>query len=443
MKVTSDLHIHSRFSRATSKSITLKNLEKYARMKGINLLGTGDFTHPKWLEELKNNLKEDGSGILKTESGFPFLLQVELSNIYKQGGKERRIHNVILAPNFEVADQINDELRKRGRLDYDGRPMFGFTCPQLLDILRGIDKRVEAIPAHIWTPWYGLFGSKSGFDSVEECFQDQAKHIHALETGLSSDPAMNWRLSQLDEYNLVSFSDAHSHWPWRIGREATIFEIEEPTYDNIVKAIRTGEGLEKTLEFFPDEGKYHYDGHRKCNVCMDPKKAMENNNRCPKCGKELTLGVLHRVEELADREAGEKPDNARHFQSLIPLSEIISIHQGVDSPYSKKVWKVYNKLLKEFDSELDILLKVPEEKLKKVVRERMAANIVKLRKGKIEMKPGYDGVYGEPVFEGIGTKEREPETEEKIENRQLGISDFQKEKITSSKSKGQKRLSDF
>ena len=225
MKTIADLQVHSRFSRATSKQLNLENLEKYAKLKGINLLGTGDISHPLWLKELKQGLTEDGSGILKSKSGFDFVLQGEISNIYTQDGKARRIHNLILAKNFEIAEQIQEALKKKGRIDYDGRPIFGFNCVELVEMMKNIDEKIEIIPAHAWTPWYSLFGSMSGFDSVEECFKDQTKHIYAIETGLSSDPSMNWRLSQLDKYTLVSNSDAHSFWPWRLGREANVFEI--------------------------------------------------------------------------------------------------------------------------------------------------------------------------------------------------------------------------
>src|SRR3989338_2357073 len=303
MKIIADLHIHSRFSRATSKELNIKNLEKYAKIKGLNLLGTGDFTHPEWLKELKNELTEDETGILKTKTGFNFILQGEISLIYTQDGKGRRIHNVLLAKNLDVVEQINEALLKRGRLDYDGRPIFNLSCIEFTEMMKSIDKDIEIIPAHIWTPWFSLFGSMSGFDSVEECFKDQAKFIHALETGLSSDPAMNWRLSQLDNYTLISNSDSHSFWPWRIGRECNIFDIKL-AYDAFIKSLKTKEGFIETIEVDPSYGKYHFDGHRLCKVCMSPKDAIKNKNICPKCGRKLTIGVLHRVEELADREEG-------------------------------------------------------------------------------------------------------------------------------------------
>ena len=256
MRVIADLHLHGRFSRATSTKLDIPNLEKYARLKGVNLLGTGDFTHPEWQKELKSTLVHEQNGIYQTSTGFSFLLSTEISLIYTQGGKGRRIHNIVFAPSMDVVMQITEALGKRGRLDYDGRPIFKIPCPEFVELLRGISTDIEVIPAHAWTPWFSLFGSMSGFDSLQECFQDQTKHIHAVETGLSSDPPMNWRLSQLDKLQLVSFSDAHSFWPWRLGREATLFDLKELSYANLIDAIRTGKGLTETIEFFPEEGKY-------------------------------------------------------------------------------------------------------------------------------------------------------------------------------------------
>jgi len=407
MKVVSDFHLHSRFSRATSKEITIKNLVKYARIKGLDLLGTGDFTHPLWLKELKTNLNEDGLGVLKTEDDFPFILQTEISNIYTQDGKQRRVHNIILSPGFEVVDQINSELLKRGRLDYDGRPIFGFSCTELVEMLMGISRDIEVIPAHAWTPWYSIFGSKSGFDSVEECFGDKSKFIHALETGLSSDPAMNWRLSGLDKYTLVSNSDSHSFWPWRIGREANVFEMKGLKYSEFINIIREKDPRKflHTIDVDPSYGKYHLDGHRDCGVCLEPKDSIKTNGICPVCRKPLTIGVLHRVEELADRSEGFKPNNTIPYKSLIPLSEIISSVMGISQLYSKNIWDVYNKLIKAFNSEFRVLLEVPESELKKVVNEKAADAIIKVRGGKVKIRPGFDGVYGKAMFgNGNGVK---------------------------------------
>lgn len=398
MRLYADFHIHGRFSRGTSKNLTVSTLEKYARIKGVNLLGTGDFTHPEWLKELKKELAEDGAGILKTKSGFPFLLQTELSFIYSQDGRGRRVHNIVLAPSFEVVEQINEALLKHGRLDYDGRPIFGISCIQFMEEMLEISKDIEIVPAHIFTPWFSLFGSKSGFDTVKDCFGEYTKHIHALETGLSSDPAMNWRLSQLDKYTLVSNSDAHSFWPWRLGRECNLIDLKSLAYKSFLEAIREKKGFVETIEVDPNYGKYHLDGHRACDVCFKPEDSKKNNNMCPKCGKELTIGVLHRVEELADRPEGFKPKNAIPFRKIIPLHEIISGIKG-SAMASKSVWAQYNSLIKEFGSEMNILLDVDEKSIRKVVSEKLADAILKNRAEEIKIVPGYDGVYGVPVLE--------------------------------------------
>ena len=403
MKVISDLHIHSRFSRACSKDITIPNLEKYAKIKGVNLLGTGDFTHPLWIKELKENLKDDGNGILKTKSGFNFVLQTEISLIYSQGGKGRRVHNIVLAPSFEVVSQITDALGKRGRLDYDGRPIFNIPCPEFVEMMMKISKDIEVIPAHIFTPWFAMFGSNSGFDSLKECFQDQTKHVHAIETGLSSDPPMNWRLSQLDNLSILSFSDSHSFWPWRLGREATVFDFDL-SYKNLLKAIRTGEGLSATVEVDPNFGKYHLTGHRLCNVKLTPKESLKLENICPKCGKPLTVGVLQRVEQLADRPEGFKPKNAKPFYSVIPLSEILATILG-KAVSTKAVWGEYNKLISSFGSEFNVLLHTSFDDLKKVSNEKIADVLIKNRNHEISISAGYDGVYGEPIIGAVELKQ--------------------------------------
>ncbi len=421
MKLFADLQIHSRFSRATSPSIDIANLEKYARIKGLNLLGTGDFTHPKWLAELKNELKEDGSGVLSSKSGFHFVLQGEVSNIYTQDGKPRRIHTVLLAKSFEIVEQINSALLKKGRLDYDGRPIFGFSCIELAEMMKEIDDDIEIIPSHAWTPWYGIFGSMSGFDSVEECFKGQSKHIYAIETGLSSDPAMNWRLSKLDKYTLVSSSDAHSFWPWRLGRECNVFDIGL-TYNDLLQAIRKRKGFAETIEFWPHEGKYHYSGHRLCNVCLSPKEALKLNDICPKCRKKITVGVAERVEMLADRPEGFVPNNTVPFRNLIPLSEVIAGTIG-EKVESKKVWEEYYKLINAFGNEFEVLLNLDEKEIKKITSEKIAENLVRNRFQKIPFKPGYDGVYGVPVFDEnrvIEFKEKNQETKVK----QKGLDEF-------------------
>lgn len=397
MQIVSDLHIHSRFSRATSHEINIQNLEKWAKIKGISLLGTGDFTHPLWLRELKQQLQEDGSGILRTKSGFPFVLQNEISLMYSQDGKSRRIHLVLLAPSFEIVDQINEWLAKHGRLDYDGRPIFGLTCPVVTEALKKISNDIEIIPAHCLTPWFGIFGSKSGFDSVEECFKDKSKEIYALETGLSADPEMIWRIPKARDLTLVSSSDSHSFWPWRLGREATIFDLSELSYKNIIKAIRTQEGYSGTIEVNPAYGKYHFDGHRFCHFSCEPKEAIKGNNICPVCGKPLTIGVMHRVEELADKSREFRPENT-HFKTLLPLHEILAKIMNT-AVSSKKVWAEYSRMIEAFKNEFNILLNVPVEKLRKITTEKITEAIIKNRKGKIKVRPGFDGQYGKTIIE--------------------------------------------
>ncbi|MCK5283924.1 MAG: hypothetical protein KAK00_11090, partial [Nanoarchaeota archaeon] len=421
MKIIADLHLHSKFSRACSKQLDIDNLEKYAKIKGLNLLGTSDFTHPEWIKELKNKLSDDGSGIFRTKTGFPFILQTEISLMYTQE-RGRKIHNLLLAPNFEVVEQITEYLLKFGRIDYDGRPIFKIPCPDFTESLKEISSDIEVIPAHVWTPWFGLFGSMSGFDSVEEAFKDQSKHIHALETGLSSDPAMNWRLSALDKYTLISNSDSHSFWPWRIGREANIFDIEL-TYKNLINALRTKQGLEGTIEVDPSYGKYHFDGHRNCNIVMNPKEALKHNNICPKCGKTLTIGVMHRIEELADRKEGAKPKDAVPFYSLIPLSEIISniVGKGIAT---KTVWEEYNKLVNASNSELDILLNRSNSELLKITSPKIAEMIIKNREGKIKISPGYDGEYGKPIFSEKDMEEEKIYQENNKKDKQDGLGRF-------------------
>ncbi len=424
MKFIADLHIHGRYSQATSKDISILNLEKWARVKGVGLLGTGDFTHPKWIEELKAHLKEDGTGILRTASGFPFMLQTEISNIYSQDGKGRRVHNVVLAPDFDAVSKITEWLLTRGRVDYDGRPIFGIPCPEFVESLKGLDERIEVIPAHVWTPWFSVFGSKSGFDSVEECYKDQAKHIFALETGLSSDPPMNWRLSQLDRYTLVSNSDCHSYWPWRLGREANMFELPEVTYGSIIGALKGRKGFLGTIEVDPSYGKYHLDGHRNCGVCQEPRKSAESRGMCPVCGKALTIGVLNRVEELADRPEGYTPKDPASYRSLIPLSDILTKVMKIASPASKKVWEAYYRLIEGFGSEFSVMLDAPRESISDMSSQKVADAIMMVREGRLKVQPGYDGVYGVPLFDGRKPAAPRPVERARETKKQKNLSDF-------------------
>ncbi len=398
-----DFHIHSKYSRATSKDLDLANIAKYGKMKGLTLIGTGDFGHPLWLKDLKHKLHDNGNGTYAYDD-VSFILTVEISLMYTQDKKGRRVHHIILAPNFDVVDQINAFLDTKGRRDYDGRPIFGFSSIELVDAMMEISKDIEIIPAHAWTPWFSLFGSFSGFNSLEDCFQDRTKYIHAIETGMSSDPAMNWRLSQLDDITLVSNSDSHSAYPWRLGREANVFDLKEDfSYKDVINCIRTKKNFLFTVETPSSWGKYHFDGHRNCNISQDPKRSMETNNICPKCKKQLTVGVLHRVEELADRPDGFVPEDAVPFKSLVPLSELIAAVIGQDV-FTKRVWDIYNVLINRFGNEFTVLLSTELTELEKVVNKKIADIILANCKGKIKVVAGYDGVYGKLDMENLEGK---------------------------------------
>ena len=430
MRIFSDLHNHSRHAQACSNDLSIQTMEKWAKIKGTDLLGTGDFTHPKWSVELKEELTEiDNSGIFQTKKGQKFMLQTEISLIYTDLGRGRKTHNLILCPNFDVMDQITEYFLSKGRVDYDGRPIFKIPCPQLVEDMRSISLDIEIIPAHIWTPWFSLFGSNSGWDSIKDCFKDQVKHIHALETGLSSDPIMNWRLSQLDNFNLVSFSDSHSYWPWRYGREATIFEVsEEYSYMDIINSIRNREpdgkkGLVETIEVDPNYGKYHWDGHRKCGIKFSPEQSKKHNRICPVCKSPLTIGVDYRVEELADRDKGFVKKNAVPFKTVLPLSEVLSnlLNKAVTT---KTIWNEYWKLVADNRSENDILFRTPYEDLTNITTKQIAEIIIKNRAGEIKVTPGYDGVYGVPI---IGDKVKDnvtaPKDIPKPAEKQMGLQD--------------------
>ena len=403
MKMIADLHIHSRFSMATSKEGTPENLDFWARKKGISLIGTGDFTHPVWREELKERLVSEGNGLyrlrdeyVKEESrkfpgeGTRFVVSGEISSIYKKNGKTRKVHNVILLPGLEAADAMAQRLEKIGNIHSDGRPILGLDSHDLLEMMLDVCPEGILIPAHIWTPHFSVLGAKSGFDSVEECFEELAPYIHALETGLSSDPAMNWRISKLDRYQLVSNSDAHS--PSKLGREANLLDID-CSYEGLYRAIQTGEGLEGTVEFFPEEGKYHFDGHRKCGVSLSPVEAERLGGICPVCGKKLTMGVDHRVEQLADRAEGFVKKDGKKYESLVPLPEVISTCMGY-SAASKKVQGCFEQLIQTLGTEFDILRNVPSEDIKSCAGERIAEGIENVRTGNVKRIPGYDGEYG-------------------------------------------------
>ena len=399
MKVAADLHIHSKFAIATSKDTDLEHLAAGAKAKGLNLLGTGDFTHPFWLRELREKLEPTSEGVFGY-GGMSWILSGEVSLVYEQDGKKRKVHHLIYAPDFEVAEQVAEALSRHGNLESDGRPVLtGLNSAELVEILTEVSSSVVVIPAHAWTPWFSVFGSKSGFDSLKECFQDQTKKIFAIETGLSSDPPMNWRLSSLDGIALVSNSDAHSPNPWRLGREANVFELEKLSYRELFDAVRLKDERRFlfTIEVDPSYGKYHYTGHRKCGVSLPPADATALNNKCPACGKKLTVGVLQRVEELADRPDGFRPEHAIPYRDLIPLYELISYATGVNRLYSKPVIEEQNRLIKTFGNELNVLLYASETELTRATNPKVKEAIIGFRENRIRLVPGYDGVYGHPT----------------------------------------------
>lgn len=398
-----DLHIHSRYSRATSKDCTPEYLDLWARKKGIQIVGTGDFTHPAWREELREKLvpAEEGLYCLKDElvldrgsaiSAFKprFVITGEISSIYKKDGKVRKVHSVIILPGLEDAERISKKLETIGNIHSDGRPILGLDCHDLLEIVLELCPRAIYIPAHIWTPHFSLFGAFSGFDRIEECFEDLTPYIHALETGLSSDPPMNWRLSALDRFQLVSNSDAHS--PAKLGREANLLDIDL-SYTGLWSAVQEGKGLLGTIEFYPEEGKYHYDGHRKCHLCLSPAETERYGGKCPVCGKKITIGVSHRVEQLADRKEGFILPGAKRFESLVPLPEVIGASIG-HSAAGMKVQNQYEGLLRDLGSEFAILREIPVEEIRRHSGHLLAEGIRRLRNGEVKRLPGFDGEYG-------------------------------------------------
>lgn len=383
----------------------LENLDKWAKIKGIKVLGTGDFTHPEWFKSLKEKLKSAEAGLFQLKSGNSetrFILTAEISCIYSKNNRVRKIHIIVFAPSFEAVDNINARLGWIGNLKSDGRPILGLDAKELAKIVLGASEDCLVVPAHAWTPWFSVFGSKSGFNSIEECFEDYSKYIYAIETGLSSDPAMNWRLSALDKIALISNSDAHS--PSKIGREANVFDLPFLSYDSIITAIKTKDpqNFLHTIEFFPEEGKYHYDGHRSCEIVLSPEESKKYNNICPTCGKPLTIGVMNRVEELADRPAFDKssagkPQNAVSFKSLVPLGEIIAESLGVGVA-SKQVQKEYKNIIKNFGNEFKILLDATRQELESAALPEIAEGIIRVREGRVSIEPGYDGVYGKVMI---------------------------------------------
>jgi uncharacterized protein (TIGR00375 family) len=403
MRFIADLHVHSHYSRATSPDMCPEGIWKWAQLKGITVIGTGDFTHPGWLRELKQKLQPAGNGLFTLKKKFQiadvppscrsdvyFILTAEISGIYSKNGKTRKVHSVVLAPDFPAAERLNRALSKIGNLKSDGRPILGLDAKELLRITLDESPDSLLIPAHAWTPHFSVFGAASGFDSLEECYEELTPHIHAIETGLSSDPPMNWRLSALDRITLVSNSDAHS--AAKIGREANILDTDI-SYSAMLAAIRTRKGFAGTIEFFPEQGKYHYDGHRDCKVSLSPKETMRHEYLCPVCGKKVTVGVLHRVEKLADRKEGYRPADAPSFSSIIPLPEIIAegLQCGVNT---KKVNAVYLPMLEQLGSEFTVLLDAPLDAIERAGTPLIREAISRMRRGNVHIASGYDGEFG-------------------------------------------------
>lgn len=410
MRIIADLHIHSRYSRSCSRDLTLPNIAAWCDKKGINLVGTGDFTHPAWFNDIKNLLKKDekSSGIYKLKDGDAkarFLLSTEISCIYTQGGKCRRVHIVILAPSVETVEKIIGALNNRGfNLKSDGRPIIGCSAKELARIVLDINPKCLVIPAHVWTPWFAVFGSKSGFDSLQECFEELTPQIYAIETGLSSDPPMNARLSALDDLMLISNSDCHS--PANLGREATVFEMENDkfSYDDLYLIIKNKDrkNLSYTIEFFPEEGRYQYDGHADCDFSCPPEESRRLENKCPKCGKTLTLGTLYRISGLADRKRPQTAD-IKPFKYLVPLRETIAASLGVGKS-SVKADRIYEAMTGK-NTEFSILLDLSEAQLASLSNAEIASAIIAMRAGKVDLVPGYDGVYGQVKIRKNSDKE--------------------------------------
>lgn len=395
MKFIADFHIHSKYSRATSPEMDLENLDKWAKIKGIKVLGTGDFTYPEWFKNLKLKLEPIEPGLFRlknSNSEIRFILTAEISCIYSKAGKVRKVHIIVFAPSFEVVGKINNYLELIGNLKSDGRPILGIDVKELTKIILNISEECLIVPAHCLTPWFSVFGSKSGFNSLEECFEEYSKYIYAVETGLSTNPEMLWQIPDGRKIALISNSDSHS--PSKIGREANVFDTEL-NYPAIIEAIKLKDSQKflYTIEFFPEEGRYYYDGHRLCGISSSPKESKKHNNVCLLCGKLLTVGVLNRIEELSDKKEKFKPKNAIPFKSLVPLEEIIANVLNVTTK-TKKVKEEYKSLIGKFNSEFDILIDVLKKELEKATLPEIVEGIIKAREGKVSIVPGYDGVYG-------------------------------------------------
>lgn len=406
MRLITDFHLHSKWSRACSKDLTLPNIAKGCERKGIQFVGTSDAFHPAWQEDIETLLEDAGEGAFRLKDGSSpthFLLSTEISCIYKHNDKVRRVHHVILFPSREALRRLTKSLNDRGcNLKSDGRPIVGLSSQELLKLTLEADPACLLIPAHAWTPWFAVFGSKSGYDSLEECFGELTPHIYAIETGLSSDPAMNWRISGLDRVFLVSNSDAHSCN--NLGREANVFDMERPSYAEL-RRILVEHDVKKfleTIEFFPEEGKYHADGHAACGFWCEPEETKRLKGLCPKCGAPLTVGVMHRVADLADRPPHPaRPPGSVPFRSIVPLAELVGDALGV-GPSSKKVQNVMDDLLTDGRSEFGVLLDLPESELTRFAPSDIVQSILNMRQGKVEIRPGYDGEYGIVTVKGKG-----------------------------------------
>lgn len=407
-----DLHIHSKYSRACSQDLVLSKIERACRIKGIDIIATGDFTHPAWFGDIKELLLESkmhkGLYVLKeaTDDKVKFILSTELALIYKKGDRVRRIHIVVHAPDIEAVQTLNSHLEKKGyNLKSDGRPILGMSAEKLMEICLSINPEFLIYPAHIWTPWFSVFGSKSGFDSMEECFGKFTENVYAYETGLSSDPEMNWRLSVLDKLTLLSSSDAHS-LP-NLAREANVFDLDEISYKEIYETIKNKDinKIKYTVEFYPEEGMYHYDGHRDCGVRFAPEETRKHKGICPVCKKPLVIGVMNRVEELSDRPKGYKPDNMPGYVKLVELDKIIAESIGLKARNSSKVQLEYAKLIKTFSSEMAVLMDINIDDIKGVAPSRVAEGIKRVRAGELLIEPGFDGQYG--IVKIFNMEERE------------------------------------
>lgn len=384
--------------------MNLEEISHFGAIKGLNLIGLGDFTHPRWLRELRDGLEEvDETGVYRLKDGRGkvfFIVTTEVSTVFEYEGSVRKVHHVIFAPSLDAAEQVNDGLRRFGDLQVDGRPTLNMTAAELVEVLKGICVEAFIFPAHAWTPWFSLFGSNNGFNSVAECYQDKADEIFALETGLSSDPPMNWRVSALEKYTLISNSDSHSAWPWRLGREANVLDMPELNYRSLIQAFEKKDVsvFKFTVETPPQYGKYHWTGHRLCGVSMPPSEAVKLGNKCPRCGRRMVKGVEQRVEELADRPVGFQPEGAVGYVTVIPLSEILTNVLNLGSPSSRRVWTMYNALVSRFGSEFNVLLEADLSAVAEVTGPQVAKAIEDMRTGRLRIAPGYDGVYGRLLF---------------------------------------------